>query len=70
MSALFFFLFLSFSGEEIKIGGFGTFEACESYRARVVKREGSTTRECEREMVTRYSLLVNGSEIGRRTNNQ
>lgn len=49
MSALFFFLFLSFNGDVVKIGGFGTFEACESYRAKVVKREGSETRKCKKE---------------------
>lgn len=49
MRLLFFFLVVMSSGDTEKIGGFGTLEACESYRAKIVLRIGTKSEPCRAE---------------------
>ena len=51
MIELFFFMVIMFNGDVSKIDGFGSFEACESYRAKIVLRKNSKTTRCEQEEV-------------------
>lgn len=42
-----YFLFYLFTGEVVKIDRFVSWEQCETYRAKVVVREGSKTGTCQ-----------------------
>ena len=48
MMELFFFLVIAFNGDVSRIEGFGSYGACESYRDKVVLREGSKTVPCKK----------------------